>query len=352
MGYEVDFLAVGDGERGGDAIALRCGNLHNPPDNQVVMVFDGGTKESGEKLVNHIKEYYKTNKVDYLFLSHPDNDHASGLSVILEKLSVGVLVMHKPWEHAQEIKDLFVDGRLTTKGLEIRIAKSLQAAKDIESLATQKGIPIVEPFTGVGTEDGMITVLGPSLDYYKILLANFRETPKPKPEATIAQNIFRMATEAIEWVEEKLDIETLDDTGETSSENNSSSIVLLNFEGNRVLLTGDAGIPALTQAADYATKNNIEISPLHFWQVPHHGSKHNVGPTILDRLQGNTSFISVPQKGDPKHPSRKVTNALNRRRKDTVHATKGTNKRHHNNAPNRDGWTSSTPVPFYSKVES
>ena len=34
MGYEIDILAVGEGERSGDAMAVRFGNLHGRPDEQ------------------------------------------------------------------------------------------------------------------------------------------------------------------------------------------------------------------------------------------------------------------------------------------------------------------------------
>ena len=55
MGYEIDFLPVGDGEKGGDAIVFRYGNINSNRNEQVVGVIDGGTKESGEKIVEHIK---------------------------------------------------------------------------------------------------------------------------------------------------------------------------------------------------------------------------------------------------------------------------------------------------------
>jgi hypothetical protein len=50
LGYEIDFLPVGNGDKSGDAIAVRYGE----PGNYKVMVVDGGTKESGQALVAHI----------------------------------------------------------------------------------------------------------------------------------------------------------------------------------------------------------------------------------------------------------------------------------------------------------
>ena len=58
-GYEIDFLPVGSGERSGDAICVRCGS----PGDYKVMVYDGGTKESGfgrEGGAEGIEEYLDT----------------------------------------------------------------------------------------------------------------------------------------------------------------------------------------------------------------------------------------------------------------------------------------------------
>jgi hypothetical protein len=67
MGYEVDFLALGDGEKSGDAIALCFGNLNGHRSEQTVVVIDGGFKESGDALVEHIKYYYRTEYVHFLY---------------------------------------------------------------------------------------------------------------------------------------------------------------------------------------------------------------------------------------------------------------------------------------------
>src|SRR2546422_6088647 len=108
MAYEIDFLPVGDGERGGDPIALRVWNQSNPAGQQVVVI-DGGTKESGALLVSHIKKFYGTDVVDLVVCTHSDSDHACGLMEVLENLTVRNLTMHLPWKHAANIDDLFKD---------------------------------------------------------------------------------------------------------------------------------------------------------------------------------------------------------------------------------------------------
>jgi hypothetical protein len=73
MGYEIDFLPVGDGSKSGDAIALRYGNLASgDPNQQMVIVIDGGYTDDGEALVELIKTHYNTDYVDVVVSTHPD----------------------------------------------------------------------------------------------------------------------------------------------------------------------------------------------------------------------------------------------------------------------------------------
>lgn len=352
MGFEIDYLPVGNGKQSGDAIALRYGNLFGPRNEQVIVMIDGGTKEAGQALVNHVITHYGTRKVDYVFCTHADGDHASGLTIVVEQLEVGVLIMQQPWDHAEEIRSLFKDGRITDLSLGIRIRKSLQAAHDLERTAIENGVTIVEAFAGDYTPDGAIRVLGPSRDYYQTLICNFRGTPEPK--GLVELSLLKAAgvvDQTVQWFDERLFGESLREPSEdTSAENNSSMILYMEYEGMGMLFTGDAGVPALTHAADYAAATGIRLQGLRLLHVPHHGSKRNVGPRILNRITAETAYISASAWGEPKHPSKKVTNAL-KRRGASVFTTQGKSIRHHYNAPDRQGWSSATPVPFYDFVE-
>jgi len=351
MPFEVDMLAVGQESRSGDAIVLRFGNLMGGRDEQTIVVIDGGTKTSGEELVSHIKDYYDTDRVDLVVSTHMDCDHVNGLKVVLENLKVGMLLMHQPWNHAADIKRDFRDHRFTPSGLSTKIERALADASELEDIANRKGVEIVEPFAGAKTSTGTIHVLGPSKDYYCSLVCQFRRTPAAKAasggflaRATVA------VKEAVRWVRETLNYETLDDSGETSAENNSSAIVLFTIDNQKLLFTGDAGIEALTNAADYAASIGIDLSDLRFLDVPHHGSHHNVGPTILNRMKAKTAYISVAQKSE-KHPSKKVVNALIRRGT-KVYSTQGANLCHHyGNVPSRDAYSAAAPLPFNDYVE-
>lgn len=364
MGYEIDFLPVGSGQRSGDAICVRFGDLHGAREEQFVMVIDGGTKDSGTKLVEHIKKYYSTDRVDLVVSTHPDADHASGLTVVLDKLTVDRLWMHLPWEHAEDIRSLFHDGRITDTSLRDSIKRSLQNAHDLYDIACKKGIPVEEPFSNseLPFEDQGIHIVGPSETFYEKLLPGFRGTPEAKKELGFGQKAFRKVEDAFHWVAEKFGIETLKDPKPfaTSAENNSSAIILLNLDNQLALLTGDAGVEALGEAANWAEQSGFHLPSLKFIQIPHHGSRRNVGPTILDRVLGpkgqqphdaKVAYVSAAPDGAPKHPSKKVTNAFQRRgAMQKVFATTGTAIYHYRNAPSR-GWQKATSLPFYDQVE-
>ncbi len=369
MGYEVDFLAVGDESKSGDAIALRFGNLFGKRAEQVVVVIDGGFKDDGQRLINLIREHYdNTDTIDLVIATHPHGDHTAGLETVLTEMKVKELWMHRPWdeEHTNNISKWFEDGRVTDKSVRENLRKSLDTARELEKIANQKGIPIIEPFVGVYKDFGFgrIDIAGPTKEYYESLLPDFASTPKSKSSRiSLLKGIGEIVKEVVSMISENWAKETLNDSGETSAENNSSAIALLDVGNKNFLFTGDAGIPALTEVADLLEANKITHEDFNFIQVPHHGSKKNVGPTILNRLVGpkldnnenkKTALISCAIKGNPKHPAKKVINALNRRG-----ACVGTTKGQHlvfpfndlQNAPSRGGYAAVEPLPFYTEVE-
>lgn len=348
VGFEIEFFPVGTGSKSGDAILIRYGRLYDTFDfYQRIIVIDGGTMESGEKLVEHIKTIYKTETVDLVINTHPDNDHCSGLRQILNELIVKELWLHTPWNYSQEFIELFKDGRITSNSLKEKLKEGLNIAHELEQIAKGKNITIREPFEGLQFDSGVVTILGPTKEFYNELIAKFRSTPEPVESAL--SKAYSNIKESISMLFENLLIETLEENGETSSENNSSVICLLNFANQKILMTADAGIPALNNAINYCDKNYIPLNDLNAIQVPHHGSKRNISPSILNKIYGKVAQISCAKNGEPKHPAKKVTNAFNRR-KMTVYANRGVKLRHSHNAPFRN-YTSAIPIPFYNQVE-
>lgn len=353
MNYEIDFLPVGNGDTSGDAIAIRYGKDKD----YKIMVIDGGTQESGQALVNHIIKYYETDSVDYVVNTHPDQDHASGLSVVMEQLKVGELWIHRPWLYVDEIIHHFKDQRMTEGSLKEKLKEKFSASYELEKLAKEKGVDIFEPYQGKQIDE--FRVMSPKKDWYlHTLIPDFNKTPEKKleslPTLDSARNFARTIVESF-------NIETLKEDGETSADNESSVILHTEFNNKGIMFTGDVGIQALKKAVDYYDKDATVISDdiykkLKFIQVPHHGSRRNVSPSILDRLlgkkgqsQNKTAFISAGEYST-KHPKKIVINALIRRGC-KVCVTQGSAMRHRHKMPDREGWHSITPLEFSDEVE-
>lgn len=361
MGFEVDFLPVGDGQRSGDAIAVRFG----VPGAYKVLVYDGGTKASGQLLVQHIRQHFGTERVDYLINSHPDGDHASGLSVVMEDLEVGELWMHRPWIYSDVIREYFDDQRMTDASLARRLQDKMSAAYRLEEIALNKGIPIMEPFAGevIG---GLFHVLSPGANWYvHDLVPEFAKSPELKKSSASLESagfFSSLLEKVIQWVDEHWHVETLREDVITSAENESSVVLFARFADAGLLLTGDAGVRALGEAAAFAESLGFDLpTQATMVQVPHHGSRNNVSSSVMDRLFGKPLDV---QPENPKrwacvsaatasetHPRLVVVNAFIRRGFG-VGQTKGEVKNFSRSMPLRGGWRPAELLKFSSKGEA
>lgn len=353
--FEAEFRAVGAGSRSGDAIVTSW--VEASTGVRRVVVIDGGYQTNGEEIVKLVFDRFGRSFIDIVVSTHPDGDHSNGLAAILDECMVGELLMHLPWEHGASGSALFPGGRFADRSMREAVVKALDSTRVLAEEALEAGVAVTEPFTGLTRLGGVLEILGPTADFYESLLCGFR-TESRSSGSRIAGSLLTKVGQVATRVAESLDVETLTDAGETSAENNSSAIVQLNVNDGRFVLTGDAGIPALDRAADRLVELGHDHTSLTLAQVPHHGSKRNVGPSVLDRLLGPRLGVGVQQRcavvsaapdGAPKHPARQVTNAFYRRGT-PVWATQGQSLRYAIDAP-LPGYTSVEPLPFYEEVD-
>ena len=362
-GLEVEFLPVGEKSRAGDAIAIRYGE----PNNFQLIVVDGGTTASGEALMAHLASICggAVPIVRDLVITHPDIDHSSGARVVLEQADVRRVWTHVPWWHAEAILPHLQDSRWTVDGLTKRLKAEYDVISEIVTTAGRKGIPVSEPFAG--NTIGPFTVLSPPRHVYPQLVAHFPDTPRASGNMSdIAdQNILKAVLEALAktaasiW--EAWGLERLRDGGETGARNESSVVLYGQFDGwNPILLTGDAGNLGLEWAASFAEACGLVLRNFALVQVPHHGSRRNVGPTILNRLIGPvvlegqvphfTAVVSAP-KDDSEHPRKIVINAFMRRGA-RVLGTQGIATCFGSGFPQRAGYGPATALSFFPVVEA
>lgn len=358
--YEIDFHPVGEGARSGEAITARIAI----DGRSEVYVVDGGTMQSGESVVTAINQYYGTTNIDRMVLTHPDDDHSSGLRYILENCDVRELWMHRPWLYADELVSRFKYA-WTEQGLRQKLREGFPIVAELEEIALRKGVQIHDPFAG--SQIGVFTVLSPTRDFYLDLLPNMSRTPEPADHAVIddlrqssAAGFFGAIKNVVFGVFESWDIETLDNAGETSASNESSVVLFGQVDEKRILLTADAGQLALERATSLCEQAGVPLQQFSVVSMPHHGSRRNIGPALLDRIIGprlsngnsnGTIAVASAAKDDEHHPKRVVMNAFKRRGCETA-TTEGVGILTRYNVDMRAGFSAIKEIPIFSDVES
>jgi beta-lactamase superfamily II metal-dependent hydrolase len=337
--FEIDFLPVGNGERSGDAIALRftAPGFVEP----VVGIIDAGFEDDGDALVAHVEAYYGTSTVDFVLSTHPDGDHINGLGKVLRGLSVRNLLIHRPAVH----------GYPSNSGA--------KPAEELTELALEQGATVSEPFQGLSLFGGTLVIAGPTEAHYRDMLAQQEESVKAAAvRPSLAQRFGAPVLKAARALLDAFPAEiAFDDAGGTNPRNNSAAITSLVLDEHHFLLPSDAGVPAIGQALDYLDSNGRMATPLRLLALPHHGSRHNIDRDTLERLLGSPTSerrgyaIASVSSESPKYPSPRVANACGRRGY-PVFVTSGRNVADRSpDAPARPGWTELTPLPPMAETD-
>jgi beta-lactamase superfamily II metal-dependent hydrolase len=353
MGYEVDFLCVGEGS--GDAICIRYGDDHL---GYRVTVVDGGHASTSEKLIAHIEQNYHGagTKITHVVLSHADDDHARGLIDLLKHFKVYNLWMNRPWRFASETLPSFHQN-YTLEGLIAYMREKHPYLVEMEEIAAEKGITIHDAFQGDVVGD--FRILAPSRSRYISLIPDLEKTPQSYAEKKgILKVVMDAVSTAVGGVAEKWGIETLSNDPPATSASNETSIVQLGtFAEGTVLLTGDVGPEGLAEAADYAELIGQLKTPT-LVQVPHHGSRRNVTPAVLDRWLGprsesgtkrGSAICSVGSNKED-YPRKVVSNAF-LRRGHPISSTRTYSAIHHQRGMKDRGWQTVETLPFAEVVE-
>jgi beta-lactamase superfamily II metal-dependent hydrolase len=92
-------------------------------------------------------------------------------------------------------------------------------------------------------------------------------------------------------------------TSDRSEANGASIAFLAEFEGASVLLTGDAHAPVLEGSLRVLlAEHGLERLPVDAFKLPHHGSRYNLSPGLLDRVQTRRFLFSTDGSSRSHHP--------------------------------------------------
>lgn len=354
MAFEIDLLPVGSEKKSGDCIAMRYGDLVKGKEKQTVIIVDGGYAGTWkDTLKPFLRKYYNCEingklHIDLVVLSHPDLDHVSGLVEMAkdDEVEIGMIMMHRPWKELSP--SWFRDGRITKNSLKDRLGDAFEKAKEL----ADETLNISQTKLEVGTytfNEASITILGPTSKFYKTCIANCEKTPQQANNVeNLPQSQGGKGAIAFEpYVKGKI---KWDDSESTSPINESSLIFLFEYEGTKVLFTGDVGKEGLSKAIKYAHDNNIKSNDCSIIKMPHHGSRKNVNPAIMDAFVGSrVLYYSCASDDLGHHPSQRLINLMNEK-KFKQFSTSGSALHYGKNAPDR-GWETASVFVSSDKIE-
>ncbi len=352
MYLEVDLLPASTKSKGGDSALIRVGNFNYQDDcqfnNQFVILLDSGYAENAKRIATHLRETYKTNKIDLAIITHPDMDHISGLYELLQSdqdIIISKTLIHDPWVHTKNIFNKTEDGRRTVQSIENSFEQTLSKLSDILETVGEKN---TEPFLFYEKKHKFkFYVLGPSKKKYQELLYKF---PGMEGESSSARPL-----EIYEDRESNYSVDTATthflENPETSAKNDSSVIFLIQSDEGvpLFLFTGDAGVDGLNHALDYADSKGITYKGVDVFQIPHHGSIKNIDEDTINRISPQQAYVSAPPE-KKEHPSKLVLNYFTKNNIKTYHLQDENSLVYSFPRGRRPGLIEVQPVPIFYKL--
>lgn len=269
----------------GDCLLLEYGN----DDFTRRILVDGGRPDTYERIKPLLAELDRT--IDLLVITHVDQDHVLGLLALLEDLEPPVKfgdVWFNGFDHLHD-RDVFgaVEGEMLTTTL---MTRNLSWNKAFQGRSIEVGHPLT------WFDDGStMEVLAPDRGLLEALIPVWQTKAE---EAGLIPGIDPLEREPVPGVEHfgAVDVDKLAAAPfkrDGSPTNRTSIGLLFEFEGTRIVFTGDADdrrlVASLRPRAE-AEGGRLRIDAL---KVAHHGSAHNISNDLLGLLDCGRYLIST-----------------------------------------------------------
>jgi hypothetical protein len=352
--------------RKGDCLLLHFGNKDGPG----LIMIDGGPKNVYKPhlrpRLDQIRKARGLAKndslpVDLLMVSHVDDDHIQGIldltreerveqqahrPLLLNVLSFwhnsfDAIIGHEPKELTASVQDHFGAAALSGGGLSDEAVREVEDDSEEEQEVTESSLKVlasIEQGFRLRTDaDALGYPPNPEFDG-KLIMA--RADAKPVEVASgLKFTVLGPMKEELEALHKKHDqwLRELKKKGKSPAEalaayvdksvpNLSSIVVLAEFGGKRMLLTGDARGDKIIQGLQLARllapgkKSKIEIDLL---KVPHHGSSNNLAKDFFQRIVAkHYVFSGNGEHGNPERESMEMLLAARGEDADyTIHFT-------------------------------
>jgi len=335
---QIDMLPVGDS----DALIVE---VDTNGSHDVILIDGGRNWEDGERVIRQLKTYYD-NRIDHLVLSHIDAEHARGLVHIVESLDpeqIGHAWVPRLEHHGVDSHRAVLTARrigrdaesTAVRSMAQHVADSVQVTQELLHRLEQRGIPTDEAFADGNNRVGPMEVVGPTTEFFEECVQFYGDREMLDQVVEQGVSFRRRRTTGVAPVEADAVLREASDDPETQKQ--ASLLLLLEYEGDKYLFTGDAGRRAFARCPA-----RDRLADLHWLKVPNHGNKHNLDPELLDLFHPALAYISTSGIGINPHPD--LLTAL-RNRGAVVYTTAGSGNVWHRrgDVPPRKGFETRRP---------
>ena len=348
--YEIDMLNV----KAADAFLIHFFDSDDH-DTEYIVLVDGGNYNDGKTIAEFIRTNYTHDYIDLAICTHCDKDHYGGIMYLLEQqrdngednMNIREIWVNDPADHVTlgEVKWIRKESTLQVKARSVYDLNGNNMLDVLDELCKKSKIQRYEPFSDANAYqngvyisskwNGLIKVLGPSVEFYESLVIDFRNDLKRKDYETDESS-----DEKVEFEDDKAYSKTVAEAGDDPSPHNQSSVIVKFVPNDHVyLFMGDAG-----RAAIDAMPNNLiaEIKNIYWLKIPHHGSKYNLDNDVVNHLNPQVAYISTEKYGH--YLSKAIVNVLKQLGAKIYTTNINGSMCHHKGTPTHDGYVSATPI--------
>ncbi len=301
--FSIEMLLAGHG----DCLWIEYGDPKAP---RRVLIDGGATGTYKRALRPKLRELSeKERRFELLMVTHIDADHIAGVLDLLEDKETGFQAndiwfngyRHLPDENLDTLGPVQGE-KLTDMLVNPGMKWNCAFGKKAVVVPTEGKLPRVELDGGL-----VLTLLSPTPGKLADLKPEWeKEVRKAGLDPTMKRPEEVESPEGFELLGGALDVDelALEKFSEDTAEANGSSIaVLAEFDGHRLLLTGDAHPGVLTAAITrLGTSGKLAVDAC---KLPHHGSKANVSRALLEALDCKRYLFST-NGAHFKHPDRQA----------------------------------------------
>lgn len=262
----IKFLKAGSG----DSILIQ----HNSKN----IIIDGGN--DSKSLISEVDKIIESNQViDLIIVTHHDDDHIKGIIELVKYIEKYPRI--KCSDFFKEM--LFNSPNKILQKKDKNNYLSYQQAFDLEELLLENNIN----WNGCNEESESIEFDGLEIDFLS-------PTKLDLESYAMSSGAYLTSDFKSDWESSlyKLDKHINDDSLDISNPNRSSIVIILKYNGKKILLPGDVTPSRL----DAILQKLIGTEPSCYFdliKLPHHGSYRSLSETILKKINCNNFVISA-----------------------------------------------------------